>query len=101
MGGVGVNSVDAVYIHRDARVDGAARWVVSRARWVWPDAVPLIQEAIDDKAAKYEGYLEHCDECWLLVVADSRKGSASMHVDELNHCFSSPFAQTFFLDFAF
>jgi hypothetical protein len=99
--GRGIHGVDQVFIHRNDRVTRSGIWVAPRAGFVWRDCVPLLQSAIDDKAAKYTSYLKHCDECWLLIVADSFKPSAKIHADEkgLAHVFTSPFAKTFFLDF--
>jgi len=96
-----INSVDSVHIHREERLTRSGRWVAPRAGFVWRDCVPLLQSAIDDKAAKYNSYLKYCDECWLLIVADSFKPSAKIHADDkaLAHAFTSPFAKTFFLDF--
>jgi hypothetical protein len=68
---------------------------------VLADCIDLLQSAIDDKAPKLQGYLEHCDECWLLLVADSMKPSATIHpgAETLARTFISPFDRTFFLNF--
>ena len=93
--------IDTVFLLRDDRLTRSVHWVAVRAGFIWRDCIPLLQSAIDYKAAKYSGYLNYCDECWLLIVADSAKPSASVHADEktLAHVFTSRFAKTFFLDF--
>lgn len=100
LGGRELRSIERLHIHRDDGHKGRRRWVASRAGRVVANCVQLIQDAIDDKASKYSGYQEHCDECWLLLVADSFKPSATIHPDEqsLAHEYRSPFERTYFLD---
>lgn len=95
-----LNGIETVFIHRYDQFGSTARWVAPRAGWVFSDCVELVQSAIDDKAPKYSGYRRHSDECWLLLVADSSKPSASIHPSEgsLAHVYRSPFDKTLFLD---
>lgn len=96
-----MRGVDVIFIHRDDRLTRSGHWVATRAGFVVSDCVDLFQEAIDDKAHNFPAYIRHCDKCWLLLVADSMKPSASIHPDErsLGHKYRSPFARTYFLDF--
>ena len=52
-----------------------------------------MQEAIRTKAGLLRIYLEACDECWLLLVADSFKASGNLDFSEESQMqtFSSPF----------
>jgi hypothetical protein len=99
--GRNLSGIDTVFIHRYDEFAATARWVAPRAGSVLADCVDLLQSAIDDKAPKFHGYREHCDECWLLLVADSSKPSASIHPSDksLAHSYVSPFDRTYFLDF--
>lgn len=96
-----LRGVESMHIYRDDRFKGSRRWFAARAGWVVSDCVQLIQDAIDNKAGKYSGYRKHCDACWLLLVADSFRPSATIHPDErsLAHEYNSPFERTYFLDY--
>jgi hypothetical protein len=94
------NEVDLILINRVHPVD--------RHRWTWlemgaeqTDVIELLERKIEEKARKLDGYLHHCDECWLLIVAPSFKPSGKIRPDEptLSHSYHSPFARTYFLDF--
>jgi hypothetical protein len=65
-----------------------------------------IQAAIDEKAPKLPEYLKNCDECWLLIAADTEhpSGFFDLRKDELDRGAStrtaryvSPFPKVFFL----
>jgi hypothetical protein len=60
----------------------------------------IVQEAIRKKAALLRAYLKACDECWLLLVADSFKASGNLDFSEDSQMqtFSSPFTRTYALD---
>jgi hypothetical protein len=60
----------------------------------------IVQKAITKKAGLLRTYLNACDECWLLLVADSFKASGNLDFSEDSqmHIFSSPFARTYALD---
>ena len=61
----------------------------------------IVQEAITEKAARLPTYRKACDECWLLLVADSFTASGNLEFGEASqtHTFSSPFTRTYVLDF--
>jgi hypothetical protein len=60
----------------------------------------IVQEAIIKKAGLLPTYLKVCDECWLLLVADSFKASGNLDFSEDSQMqtFSSPFTRTYALD---
>jgi hypothetical protein len=59
-----------------------------------------VQDAITAKSRLLHTYLKACDECWLLLVADSFKASGNLEFteDSQTHTFSSPFTRTYALD---
>ena len=80
----------------------------SRERWTWMEAgtidgntISVVQNAITQKSGRLPSYLERCDECWLLLVADSFRTSGRLAFDDCctSHVFESPFARTYVLDF--
>lgn len=80
----------------------------AQSRWQWLEAisrkegvVDLIQGRIDEKTRKRKNYLKSCDDCWLLIVADSFRASGSFEFDDTcrAHVFESPFSRTYFMDF--
>lgn len=60
----------------------------------------ILQKAITKKSTLLRTYLKACDECWLLLVADSFKASGNLDFSEDSrmHTFSSPFTRTYALD---
>lgn len=60
----------------------------------------IVQEAIRKKAGLLHTYLKACDECWLLLVADSFKASGNLDFSEDSQMqtFSSSFTRTYALD---
>jgi hypothetical protein len=93
-------AVDAISINRV--------YPVRSHRWTWPEmgveetnAIALFEGAIKKKAKKLDDCLQHCDECWLLIVAPSFEPSGMIHPDEhsLSHTYASPFSRTYFLNF--
>jgi hypothetical protein len=95
-----LHGIDTVHINRYDDFPSAGHWIAPRAAWVMSECTDLLQRAIAEKAPKYDRYRRHCDECWLLLVADSTKPSASIHPSDesLAHKYVSPFDRTFFLD---
>jgi hypothetical protein len=61
----------------------------------------IVQQAITKKAIRLPTYRDACDECWLLLVADSFVASGNLEVDDAakEDVFSTPFTRTYFLDF--
>lgn len=93
--------VDLICINRVAPID-YHRWDLGlEFRAIQYDAIERLQEEIDKKNQKYAACRLKCDECWLLVVADSFQSSGNIHPDEksLSHIYTSRFDQTYFLDF--
>lgn len=97
----GVRSVERVMIHRDDRLYRSGIWNAPQAGAVLSNCADLFQRAIDTKAGKHEAYRKHCSECWLVLVADTVRPSASIQPapDDLAHVYHSPFARTYFLDY--
>lgn len=56
---------------------------------------------ISKKANLLSTYLNACDECWLLLVADGLRPSGKFDFGQhfCAHVFVSPFARTYVLDF--
>ncbi len=92
--------VDLIMVNRIyCRAPG--RWEWLEAGTIERDPARLVQEAIDRKAERLSNYLECCSECWLLLVADSFRGSGKLAFDDScqSRIFLSPFARTYVLDF--
>lgn len=92
--------VDLILVNR--------RYCHAPGRWEWlaagaveKDVVDVIGERITAKAKKFSTYRDACDECWLLLVADSFRNSGKLEFGErcLSHVFTSPFTRTYILDF--
>jgi hypothetical protein len=79
-----------------------ARWTVARAGLVATLTPKHLQDVIDKKAKKINGYKKSSEEIWLLIVTDrrlpSQKFTRPLHfpLDSL----SSPFARTFYYSYA-
>jgi hypothetical protein len=95
------SEVDLILIDRECRRE-VGRWradfefsVIER------DVTEIVQRAITEKAVRLPTYLKACDECWLLLVADSFKASGNLKFGEAGqkHTFLSPFTRTYALDF--
>lgn len=80
----------------------------ARGNWRWSelgtiegDAVQVVQQAIEKKSVKLLSYRKYCEECWLLLVADSFRTSGKMAFGDSfkSHVFISPFDRTYVLDF--
>jgi len=97
----GIHCVSRIMIHRDDRLHRSGIWVAPQAGRVLADCAELLQKAIDSKARKYPTYRKYCHECWLVLVADSFRPSATIHPSErsLAHRYNSPFERTYFLDY--
>jgi hypothetical protein len=75
-------------------------WAVPDSGWVQMDFVAELQDAIDDKNARYATYVQHCEECWLLVTASGGRPSGLFEPSHTtkDHVYRSSFARTFFLE---
>lgn len=81
-----------------------ARWAVARAGFVANLTAKHLQDRIDDKVKKLNGYKknETIEEIWLLMVADRRLPSQKLlrPSDLPLESLSSPFAKTFYYCYA-
>jgi hypothetical protein len=59
-----------------------------------------LQAVIDEKNLRHVRYSQHCDECWLLVVASGGRPSGLFEPSEetRSHVYRSLFARTFFME---
>ena len=75
-------------------------WSAPDSGWVQMDFVPELQHLIDEKNSRYARYRQHCDECWLLIVASGGRPSGLFEPSDQtrNHVFRSSFAKTFFME---
>jgi hypothetical protein len=78
-----------------------ARWTVARAGFVASLTPERLQERIDEKAEKIEGYKRNVGEVWLLIVVDRRLPSQKFDGPDNfpPGSLSSHFARTFYFDF--
>jgi hypothetical protein len=74
-------------------------WSIPRAGFIQENFTQEMQVAIDDKNKKYDGYLDKCDECWLIIDAPGDSPSSFFDpTDETkNHTYNSKFTKTFFV----
>lgn len=77
-------------------------------KWRWLEAgrvefnpTELVRDAIERKAQRIHDYRTACDQCWLLLVADSFRPSGKLAIDDrwVHREFYSPFSRTYLLDF--
>jgi hypothetical protein len=75
-------------------------WSVPDSGWVHMNFVPELQAAIDEKHFPYARYVQHCDECWLLIVASGGRpaGLFEASAETRSHVYCSLFARTFFME---
>jgi hypothetical protein len=75
-----------------------ARWAVARPGLVVTLTPKHLQQVIDKKAKKINGYKKVAEEIWLLIVADRTRPSQKFSVmpDFPLDSISSPFAKTFY-----
>jgi hypothetical protein len=64
------------------------------------DFIHELQQVIDAKNARYETYLDYCDECWLLIVANGGRPSGLFESSDKtkSRVYHSLFERTFFLE---
>jgi hypothetical protein len=95
------SEVDLIQINRGSRRE-VGRWRADfKFSEIESNRPDIVQKAITEKAARLLTYLTACDECWLLLVADSFKASGNLEFGAVGqtHTFSSPFTRTYVLDF--
>jgi hypothetical protein len=92
--------VDLIHIDRQQR-RGRHVWWCLEMNAIQSDAIERFQEAITKKDKNYETCISECDECWLLVVANSFQSSGTIHQDSASilQTYTSPFTRVYFLDF--
>lgn len=78
------------------------RWEVMEPGVVSRGFAPELQDAITKKNTKIHEYLNTCDQCWLLIVADRTKADQKFaFTPEMQQCvYESRFERTFFLEIA-
>jgi hypothetical protein len=67
-------SVFSIHAHRVPELH-LARWVVARAGWVADLTPKHLQDCIDKKVKKINGYKQNTQEVWLVIVADRTQPS--------------------------
>jgi hypothetical protein len=96
------NSLPWIRTVRLFRADILTRhhWSVPESGWVQMDFSSELQAAIDEKNSRHARYAQHCDECWLLVVASGGRPSGLFEASDetRNHAYCSLFARTFFME---
>lgn len=95
------SEVDLIQVNRRYPRE-LGRWRAgSEFRAIERNVSGIVQEAITEKASRLSTYVTTCDECWLLLVADSFRGSGNLSLVESGQkqAFSSGFARTYLLDF--
>jgi hypothetical protein len=75
-------------------------WWAAESGWVQTECGSALQGAIEEKNSKYSRYIQHCDECWLLVVASGGRPSGLFDPSEETRGFvyRSLFSRTFFME---
>ena len=70
------------------------------AGWVQIDFIAEVQHAMDNNNRKQGGYRQHCDECWLLIVASGGWPSGLFGPSEgtRNDVYTSSFDGAFFME---
>jgi len=64
------------------------------------DVTSIFQSVIDKKSELLTSYLDECDTCWLLIVADFMKQAQGFDMDasSRSNMYTSPFERTYFLN---
>jgi hypothetical protein len=98
-GSIPPREVDQILINRADPVDDH-EWKWMEFSRIERDATTYLSNAINRKARKFHFCLNKCDECWLLVVANSfrRSGNIKPNEQSFSHLYLSPFTRTYFFD---
>jgi hypothetical protein len=93
------SEVDLIMIDRS--IDSPReKWDWMEAGVVLKDSHEILQNAINKKISKAPEYLKKCDECWLLIGANSFRPSGNIRPSDIkNMAVNSPFHRTYFLDY--
>jgi len=99
-GSVQPTEVDEILVYREG---GDHHWKWTEYSRIERNASSYIEAAIRDKAKHIKIYRQECQTCWLLIVAESFRGSGNFKPDEssLSHVYKSPFDRTYFFDNGF
>jgi hypothetical protein len=75
-------------------------WSVPDSGWVQMDFRPELQATINEENSRHARYTQHCDECWLLIVASGGRPSGLFEASDetRSHLYCSLFARTFFME---
>ncbi len=78
------------------------RWEVMEPGSVRTGFIPELQDAITKKNKVAKEYLEKCDRCWLLIVADRTKADQRFEFapSMQEYIYESEFERTFFMEIA-
>lgn len=78
------------------------KWIKCCAGERQTEFITELQTCIDEKNEKYKEYIDNCDECWLLIVADRRNPAQNFDInfsyETADHTYQSKFAKTFYLE---
>lgn len=98
-GSIQPSEVDQILVNR--------AYPVASHEWRWMEysriernAVDRLSKIIDEKSKLIGTILQKCDECWLLIVAESFRDSGDIHPDQqsFSHTYASAFGRTYFFD---
>jgi hypothetical protein len=93
------NEVDEILVNR--------AYPVTEHKWRWMEysriereAEEHLQQAINRKIDTLYACLDKCEECWLLIVANSFRASGNIKPNEesFSYLYGSPFSRTYFFD---
>ena len=75
------------------------RFEWTNVNWMERDPIDRIQSRINEKQSKYPGYIQSCDECWLLIGVNEWTPPEAVEITDgiMNHVFSGDFQRLFFL----
>lgn len=98
-GSVQPTQVDEILVDRAYPVE-EHEWKWTEASRVETSAVDYFAKAIAQKAKLIPAIRQKCDECWLLIVAESIQPSGKIRPNHqsLSHTYVSPFDRTYFFD---
>ncbi len=76
------------------------QWKSVSPGWPRKDFIKEMQERINEKNKKHFEYLEKCQECWLLIVADRSKPSQSFQINQATkqYTYESYFNTVFYFE---
>jgi hypothetical protein len=98
-GSIQPSEVDQILVNRAYPVDHH-KWNWTEFSRIERNAIEHLSETISRKARSLRVFLNKCDEVWLLMVANSYRGSGNIkpNEDSISHLYASPFTRTYFFD---